>query len=55
MQLHETIVLNLIIQNFNDNDLYILKTFTIVKYAFEDFMLNLSFFEKHNFIYKFIH
>jgi hypothetical protein len=55
MQLHETIVLDLIIQNFNDNDLCILKTFIIAEYTFKDLMLNLSFFEKHNFIHKFAH
>ncbi len=55
MQLHETIMLNLIIQNFNDNDLYILKTFIIAEYTLEDLMLNLSFFEKYNFIYEFVH
>jgi len=55
MQLHETIVLDLIIQNFNNNNLCILKTFTVTEYTFEDFMLDLSFFKKHNFIHEFIH
>jgi len=55
MQLHETIVLDLIIQNFNDSDLCILKTFIVVEYALEDLMLDLSFFKKHNFIHKFAH
>jgi len=55
MQLHETIMLNLIIQNFNDNDLYILKTFIIAEYTLEDLMSNLSFFEKYNFIHEFVH
>jgi len=55
MQLHETIVLDLIIQNFNDNDLYILKTFTVVEYAFKDLMLDLLFFKKHNSIHEFIY
>lgn len=55
MQLHKTIMLDMIIQNFDDNNLCILKTFIIVEYAFEDLMLNLSFFEKHNLIHEFAH
>ncbi len=55
MQLHETILLDLIIQNFNESNLCILKIFIIVKYASENLMLNLSFFEKHNFIHEFIY
>ncbi len=55
MQLHETILLDLNIQNFNESNLCILKIFIIVKYVSENFMLNLSFFEKHNLIHKFAH
>ncbi len=55
MQLHETIMLDMIIQNFDDNNLCILKTFIIIEYTFKDLMLNLSFFKKHNSIHEFIH
>ncbi len=55
MQLHETILLDLNIQNFNESNLCILKIFIIVKYVSENLMLNLSFFEKHNLIYKFVY
>ncbi len=55
MQLHETILLDLNIQNFNESNLCILKIFIIVEYISENLMLNLSFFEKHNFIHKFAH
>ncbi len=55
MQLHKIIMLDMIIQNFDDSNLCILKTFIIIEYALEDLMLDLSFFEKHNFIYKFAH
>ncbi len=55
MQLHKTILLDLNIQNFNESNLCILKIFIIVEYISENFMLNLSFFEKHNFIHEFAH
>ena len=55
MQLHKTILLDLNIQNFNESNLCILKIFIIVEYISKNFMLNLSFFEKHNLIYKFVH
>ncbi len=55
MWLHETILLDLNIQNFDESNLCILKIFIIVKYASENLMLNLSFFKKHNFIHKFAH
>jgi len=55
MQLHETILLDLNIQNFNESNLCILKIFIIVEYVSENLMLNLSFFEKHNLIHKFVH
>ncbi len=55
MWLHEIILLNLNIQNFNESNLCILKIFIIVKYASENLMLNLSFFKKHNFIHKFVY
>ncbi len=55
MQLHETILLDLNIQNFDESNLCILKIFIIVKYISENLMLNLSFFEKHNFIHEFAH
>ncbi len=55
MQLHEIILLDLNIQNFNESNLCSLKIFIVVKYASEDLMLNLSFFKKHNFIHEFAH
>ncbi len=55
MQLHKTILLDLNIQNFNESNLCIFKIFIIIKYVLKNFMLNLSFFEKHNFIHEFIH
>ncbi len=55
MWLHEIILLDLNIQNFNKSNLYILKIFIIVEYVSENLMLNLSFFEKHNFIHEFAH
>ncbi len=55
MQLHETILLDLNIQNFDESNLCILKIFIIVKYISENLMLNLSFFEKHNLIHEFAH
>ncbi len=55
MQLHKTIVLNLIIENFNESNLCIVKIFIIVNYVLENLMLNLSFFKKHNSIHEFIH
>ncbi len=55
MQLHETILLNLNIQNFNESNLCILKIFIVVEYVSENLMLNLSFFKKHNLIHKFVH
>ncbi len=55
MWLHETILLDLNIQNFNESNLCILKIFIIVEYASKNFMLSLSFFEKHNLIHEFIH
>ncbi len=55
MKLHETILLDLNIQNFDESNLCILKIFIIIKYVSENLMLNLSFFEKHNFIHKFVH
>ncbi len=55
MWLHEIILLDLNIQNFNESNLCILKIFIIVKYASENLMLDLSFFEKHNFIHEFAH
>ncbi len=55
MQLHETILLDLNIQNFNESNLCILKIFIVVEYVLKNLMLNLSFFKKHNFIHEFIH
>ena len=55
MWLHETILLDLNIQNFNKSNLCILKIFIIVKYVSKNLMLNLSFFEKHNLIHEFAH
>ncbi len=55
MWLHKTILLDLNIQNFDESDLCILKIFIIVEYASENLMLDLSFFEKHNLIHKFVH
>ncbi len=55
MQLHETILLDLNIQNFNESNLCILKIFIIVEYTSKNLMLDLSFFEKYNFIHKFAH
>ncbi len=55
MQLHETILLDLNIQNFNESNLCILKIFIIIEYISENLMLNLSFFEKHNLIHKFVY
>ncbi len=55
MWLHETILLDLNIQNFNESNLCILKIFIIVEYVSENLMLNLSFFKKHNLIHEFIH
>ena len=55
MQLHETILLDLNIQNFNESNLCILKIFIIAEYASKNLMLNLSFFEKHNLIHEFVH
>ncbi len=55
MQLHETILLDLNIQNFDESNLCILKIFIIAEYASENLMLNLSFFEKHNLIHEFVH
>ena len=55
MQLHETILLDLNIQNFNESNLCILKIFIIVEYVSKNLMLDLSFFEKHNFIHEFAH
>jgi len=55
MQLHETILLDLNIQNFNESNLCILKIFIIIKYISKNLMLNLSFFEKYNLIHEFAH
>ncbi len=55
MQLHETILLDLNIQNFNENNLCILKIFIIIEYVSKNLILNLSFFKKHNFIHEFAH
>ncbi len=55
MWLHETILLDLNIQNFNENNLCILKIFIIVKYVSKNLMLNLLFFEKHNLIHEFFY
>ncbi len=55
IQLHETILLDLNIQNFNESNLCILKIFIIVEYASKNLMLNLLFFKKHNFIHEFAH
>ncbi len=55
MWLHETILLDLNIQNFNESNLFILKIFIIVEYVSKNLMLNLSFFKKHNLIHEFIH
>ncbi len=54
MQLYETILLDLNIQNFNESNLCILKIFIVVDYASKNLMLNLSFFEKHNLIHDFV-
>ncbi len=55
MWLHETILLDLNIQNFDESNLCILKIFIIIKYVSENLMLNLSFFKKHNLIHEFVY
>ncbi len=55
MWLHETILLDLNIQNFDESNLCIFEIFIVVKYVSENLMLNLSFFKKHNLIHKFTH